>query len=190
MARSEFGERFKNVFRNATNKEIADLIGVSAPAVQSYVNGRVPPAETLLRIASVTQCDLHWLLTGQKGPETVVEKPVPDPMINRQVFAEMVREIVREELQSSTAAAQELGPVDEYDVEAGIRKYDSAYPVLIEWYAHDRKPAPPLSALAFHGWGKMTLEQKVKEVRGLRHGLDEDEEFQRQMAARDAKDPK
>lgn len=64
MARSAFGERLKQIFDNATNQQIADKIGTSAPAVQNYVSGRVPDAEKLLLISKITNCNLHWLLTG------------------------------------------------------------------------------------------------------------------------------
>lgn len=65
MEKSEFGKRLKAVFNNATNLEIASKLGVSAPAVQSYVAGRVPPADKLIVISKVTNCNLHWLITGQ-----------------------------------------------------------------------------------------------------------------------------
>jgi len=65
MAERDFGERFAIAFGRATNREIAAKLGVSAPAVQNYKAGRVPQYETLLKIAAVTKCDLHWLLTGE-----------------------------------------------------------------------------------------------------------------------------
>lgn len=65
MAKSDFGKRLKEVFGNATNQQIADKIGVTAPAVQNYVNGRVPDADKLFTISAVTNCNLHWLITGQ-----------------------------------------------------------------------------------------------------------------------------
>ena len=65
MAKSDFGKRLKEIFNNATNQQIAEKIGVSAPAVQHYVSGRVPDAEKLILITSVTNCNLHWLITGQ-----------------------------------------------------------------------------------------------------------------------------
>lgn len=71
MAKSDFGRRLKEVFDNATNQEIARKIGVSPPAVQNYVNGRIPDGEKLILISSITKCNLHWLLTGQ-GDKYVV----------------------------------------------------------------------------------------------------------------------
>ncbi|HYX72743.1 MAG TPA: helix-turn-helix domain-containing protein [Nitrososphaera sp.] len=69
---SNFGQRLKAVFGKAQNKEIAALLGVSNPAVSSYLRGRIPPAEKLVEIAGITGCNLHWLLTGE-GPTQVIE---------------------------------------------------------------------------------------------------------------------
>lgn len=110
MAKSEFGHRLKEAFRNATNKEIANQIGVSAPAVQNYSDGRVPPAETLLKIAEVTNCDLHWLLTG----EARVENTQPDPLINEAALEKIIRRIVREEI--GTESGDEIGPFRKADI--------------------------------------------------------------------------
>lgn len=59
-----FGERFKIAFDYASNQKIADKLGITAPAVQNYKEGRIPDGEKLQIIAAVTNCDLHWLLTG------------------------------------------------------------------------------------------------------------------------------
>ncbi len=60
-----FGERLKIAFSNAKNAEIARKIGVSEAAIKNYIDGRVPDADKLVKITSLTNCNLHWLLTGQ-----------------------------------------------------------------------------------------------------------------------------
>lgn len=65
MAKSDFGIRLKAIFDNATNAVIAAKLGVSEDAVGTYVRGRVPPAEKLAEITNLTNCNLHWLLTGK-----------------------------------------------------------------------------------------------------------------------------
>ena len=62
---NSFGERLRAAFNNAKNAEIARKIGVSESAVKNYLDGRVPDGEKLVRIANLTNCNLHWLLTGQ-----------------------------------------------------------------------------------------------------------------------------
>jgi transcriptional regulator with XRE-family HTH domain len=174
------GRRIKTAFGGKKNAEIARLLGISESAVSNYVSGRVPDAQTLLRICNLTNCNAHWLLTGE---ELTPAPPESRPMDLEESLRTVIRQVVREEI-STLQPVKELGTVDAYDIEAGVKKYDNALPVLIEWYAHDHKPAPNLSALAFSGWDKMTLDQKVREVRNLRHSIDEDVEFERQ--ARDA----
>ncbi|HYE72587.1 MAG TPA: helix-turn-helix domain-containing protein [Blastocatellia bacterium] len=79
---SEFGARLREAFGNAKNAEIARRLGVSEPAVKNYMEGRVPPSDTLVKIADLTNCSLHWLLTGE-GMKTIetnngtsLEKPL------------------------------------------------------------------------------------------------------------------
>lgn len=91
MARTDFGKRLKAAFNNASNQEIANKIGVSAPAVQNYVSGRYPDGDKLLLIAAVTKCDLHWLMTGEiRKPLTGIEE----------VFETRMREIARQEIRN------------------------------------------------------------------------------------------
>lgn len=70
MKKSQFGERLLTVFGHASHREIGEKIGVSRAAVGNYVDGRVPPIDTLLIIHEATNCNLHWLLTGE-GPQVV-----------------------------------------------------------------------------------------------------------------------
>ena len=141
MAKSEFGKRLKQIFNNATNQEIANIIGVSAPAVQHYVNGRVPDAEKLITIAAITKCNLHWLITGEGSRLAVsennaAETPQPDPLIDRKALAAFVREVIREELtdvggeikgvEPKTSAdfmlSRNIGKVDGGEEEEKVRK--------------------------------------------------------------------
>jgi transcriptional regulator with XRE-family HTH domain len=62
---STFGERLKAAFYNASNAEIARQMGLSEPAVNNYMGGRIPGADKLIQIASLTKCNLHWLITGE-----------------------------------------------------------------------------------------------------------------------------
>jgi cellulose biosynthesis protein BcsQ len=68
----DFGARFKEVFGNIKNKEIASRLGVSRPAVTAYAQGRIPSAEKLIEISELTGCNLHWLLTGE-GPKQLTD---------------------------------------------------------------------------------------------------------------------
>jgi transcriptional regulator with XRE-family HTH domain len=175
----EFGKRFADACGTNKPAEIERKFGISYHTAKNYLEGRLPSPEMLKEIKSLTGVQIDWLLTGEGSKFSE-----PREQLNfLDVLDERVRMLIREELRSGGSPA-DFGAVDEYDIEAGLKKYDNALPVLIEWYAHDHKPAPNLSALAFSGWDKMTLDQKVREVRNLRHSIDEDVEFERQ--ARDA----
>lgn len=65
-----FGGRLRKAFGGLTNREIAEKLGISKSAVTNYVQGRVPPPETLEAIAELTGCSLHWLIIGT-GPQFV-----------------------------------------------------------------------------------------------------------------------
>jgi transcriptional regulator with XRE-family HTH domain len=83
------------------------------------------------------------------------------------------------------AEIQELGTVDEqFDIAAAVEKYDNAGTVLALWYTYDHEPVPEISAIAFEGWNKMSLEEKVKLIRYIRESQKEEEEFEE--AARNA----
>lgn len=79
-----FGKRLKSVFGNATNAEIARKIDSTEASVGFYTRGRVPDLDKLKKIAELTNCNLHWLLTGEGEqnlpPDHVAEinKMVPD----------------------------------------------------------------------------------------------------------------
>ena len=64
---NSFAERLKEAFNQASNKFIADKLGVGKAAVTAYMQGRIPPYNKLIEISRITNCNLHWLLTGEGG---------------------------------------------------------------------------------------------------------------------------
>lgn len=62
---STFGERLKQAFDNESNVAIASKLGVSKSNITFYMQGKIPPAEKLIEIARLTNCNLNWLLTGE-----------------------------------------------------------------------------------------------------------------------------
>lgn len=65
-----FGNRLLEAFQGASQTEIARQLGLSNPAITNYVEGRIPPAETLIKIASLTGYSIHWLVTGEEPKKT------------------------------------------------------------------------------------------------------------------------
>jgi transcriptional regulator with XRE-family HTH domain len=77
METASFGQRLRIAFGNAKLAEIARKLGVSEAAVKNYVGGRVPDSDKLIKISTLTNCNLHWLLTGE-GPKFLNESEVFD----------------------------------------------------------------------------------------------------------------
>lgn len=67
-SKDSFSARFKEAFGDARNKDIAEQLGVSKATITLYTSGRLPPSDMLLKVAQLTNCNLHWLLTGY-GPK-------------------------------------------------------------------------------------------------------------------------
>ncbi|MFA6135296.1 MAG: S24 family peptidase [Phycisphaerae bacterium] len=59
----------------------AKKLGLSPSTYDYYEASRVPPADTLVRIAEVTGVDLVWLLTGRHGSGQIIA--ADNPILNR-----------------------------------------------------------------------------------------------------------
>lgn len=61
-----FGKRLKEVLKgnNLTQKDVAQELGVSKTAINNYVQGRIPDAIILYKLASKCNVSVEWLLTG------------------------------------------------------------------------------------------------------------------------------
>jgi len=66
--KKEISQRIQQIMRQMgiTQQELADLLGISQPAISLYLKGRVPPAEVLLQLARLGETTVEWLLTGNK----------------------------------------------------------------------------------------------------------------------------
>lgn len=169
MARSEFGIRLKQAFEPLNNKEIAAKLGVVPSAVQNYLGGRMPDGSTLLRISQLTGCDIHWLLTGENSHD-VNQQPV-EPISLDSVFERRMREIVREELRAS-GSVQDLGSVDEFDLETAVERYDDPQAIMAEWFRHDGlQPPEDYGIVFFKGWKTFSKAEKADALRDARRVL-------------------
>ena len=128
---SHFGERLRRAFGNAKNAELARKLGVTESAVKNYIEGRIPDATRLLQIKDLTNCNLHWLLTGEEQPDTAPQKVLDLDS----AFRDVVRRMIKEELALTLEPAQDIGSVDEFDLEAAVKKYRRL--------VSSRRPRPP-----------------------------------------------
>lgn len=135
---SDFGSRLREVFHGKTQREIADILGVSDAAVRNYLGGRVPDVEKLTLIAAFTNCDLHWLLTGSGEKYLAArEQNVRLPESLDEVIDARIRRIVQEELR-----IQDLGSVDAFDLDAAIGRGESDDEILSGWYESEGRHLP------------------------------------------------
>ena len=50
-----------------TQSQLAEALQLSQPAISKYLKERIPPAETLLRLAKIGNTTIEWILIGQKS---------------------------------------------------------------------------------------------------------------------------
>ena len=107
--RDGFGIRLREAFDGATNAGISRKLGVSEAGVKNYIDGRIPPADMLIRIRALTNCSIDWLLTGEEPKEisgkTVIEE-IP-PQLKKQI--ELTVKPMLEELERQIAAKKLKG---------------------------------------------------------------------------------
>jgi transcriptional regulator with XRE-family HTH domain len=79
---NSFAERFRQAFKGARDAEIARQLGYKSQSpLTKFMSGEaLPTGELLLRIAQVTKCNLHWLLTGEHDPTLVGNMLGPELM--------------------------------------------------------------------------------------------------------------
>lgn len=170
---AEFGRRFKEVFGNASNKQIAQLLGVTPPAVQNYKRGRVPPFDILLKIVEVTNCDLHWLLTGVEKATRATrdissgkDEPSLD-LINHKNLEKFIRNIVKDEIRSKNdiRTIKDLGEIDDYTIEHAIEMHDAPQSVIEEIITQHGWDLGDVGILYFSGWESFTTEEKKTAIK-------------------------
>jgi transcriptional regulator with XRE-family HTH domain len=63
-----------------TQKQFAEKLQVTQPAVSKYMQGRIPPCTVLLSLAQLSGTTMEWLLTGEHisaGLNKVAENHAP-----------------------------------------------------------------------------------------------------------------
>jgi len=62
----QVSERINNVMQKLSlnQKQLADLLGITQPAVSKYLKNRPPPAHILYKIAQLSGKSMEWFLTG------------------------------------------------------------------------------------------------------------------------------
>jgi len=70
--RNQVAQRLLDVMHNLqlTQKQLAEKLQVTQPAISKYLQGRIPPPPVLLKLSQLSGVSMEWLLTGQSlSPE-------------------------------------------------------------------------------------------------------------------------
>ena len=79
--KSQVSGRIRAIMAQAqiNQQGLADLLGMSQPAVSQYLQGRIPPPEALLSLARLGNTTIEWILTGEKrdNAQQAIAEPRP-----------------------------------------------------------------------------------------------------------------
>ena len=77
-----------------------------------------------------------------------------------------------ERLAKNEQNTQDLGNIDEFDVEKSVRENDNIDLVLREWFEFENREYPENYGVDFGGWEKLSFTRKVETVKDLKTTLD------------------
>jgi hypothetical protein len=145
---SPLGARLKQAFGGATGRDIGRKLGYSGTQMSSIIAGEAEMAfDKLIRVSELTQCSLHWLLTGEGAERS--DKLGFLPKSHRRIVQELatgrsvdVEQLVRDLLTSALAAegAELIGRFKDLDERQRVELR-----VLSELITDDGKARPPSS---------------------------------------------
>lgn len=95
-----------SAFGYVPKSEIASKLGVANSAITNYLQGRIPDAATLEKIADFTNCSIHWLITG-KGSRRIVDDR-DTALLNVEALKDLIRDVVRDEISQQAAEPEEM----------------------------------------------------------------------------------
>jgi transcriptional regulator with XRE-family HTH domain len=73
-----------------TQKQLAEKLGITQPAVSMYLSNRIPPAPVLLKLATLSGKTVEWILTGEI--ESMIQR-VSEPEMTYQARLKLEKKI-------------------------------------------------------------------------------------------------
>ena len=66
IEQSKVSERIDAIMQKLSlnQNQLADLLGITQPAVSKYLSNRIPPANILFKLAQLSGQSMEWILTG------------------------------------------------------------------------------------------------------------------------------
>lgn len=170
MENEDFVRRLGKAFEHQSMADVARRLSIPHATVRNYYNGRLPAAEVLIKIARESGVSLNWLLLG-RGDMYVGDTAKVD--IGR-FIENKISDLIDEKLAAAGRdAITELGTIDEFDVDAAVRRLDDPQRVMREWFRHEGREYPDdYGIVFFRGWETFTRRQKAEAVRDAKRVLD------------------
>lgn len=163
----DFINRMHLAFDNGTMADVARRLKIPHATVRNYYQGRLPAPEVLIKIANETGVSLNWLLMGT-GDMYAGTRP---PISLGRFIEEKIGEMIDQKL--AAGAPQDLGTVDEFDVEGAVIRLDNPQMVMSEWLGHEGREYPQdYGVVFFQGWESFSAAEKIAAVRDAKRVLD------------------
>jgi AcrR family transcriptional regulator len=170
---TEFTERLKAAFDNATMAEIARRLNVPHATIRNYFQGRMPAPEVLIKIANETNVSLNWLLAGTgemylRGREPLdlgdlIDRRIEE-LIDRRMGVTLPPEV------------QNLGAIDDpppFDVAEAVIRLNDPEAVMSAWFQHEGREYPAdYGVIFFQGWESFSPAERVDAIRDAKKVLD------------------
>jgi len=102
---NSIGFRIVQAFNAKDLKEVAQIIGENYSSLHNWASQRRDfPTNVLIKIAGMANTSIDWILTGENAPPEIQSSNSSFDTI----LEEKIREIVRDEIESSTAIHEKI----------------------------------------------------------------------------------
>lgn len=148
------------------------------------VDGNVAVLEIFVARLAARLPDFEKMLDKKLTPEiyrraashmTLVDALVGQVPVNVEDFAEAAERVFFDDIEDELAeGAQQLGSIDEFDLDASLTRHNDMMDVLTEWYEHEGKVLPTdfLGVLPDEGWKMMTLQERKGAIQDVKKLID------------------
>jgi len=83
---------------NLNQKQLAERLQVTQPAVSKYIKDRIPPPAVLLKLAQLADTNIEWILTGEKNPAPAMVAEAGSPYLTHLSISEKL-DVLPEQIQ-------------------------------------------------------------------------------------------
>lgn len=99
-----------------------------------------------------------------------LEREVREQLLLSEIENQLKQE--KNTAQKIQSEIQELGNIDEFNVEEAVEKYETLENTIEAWYQFEGKEMPEGFGLNFSGWENLSLEDKIATVKDIKNFAD------------------